>query len=155
MPTDDSILGPERPTERRTRFSFIKLPKTERFVCTRRDIKAVFGTEILRWVGTGTQKLKMYDRGYSPRPKFVGPVVASLDVSHLSDSRPILYLYAVRTDQYSNNAAGEFRSKILPEMKAWLDRELAKPETSKFGHGDDFVTEWSDSEHRIHYLRRR
>ncbi len=152
MSTDESILGLEQPTAR-TRFSFIKLPKVERFVCSRRDIEAVFGNTTLEWVGTGTEKSKIYGRRYSPRPKFDGPVVAELSIGHRSDSRPILYLYATRIDQYSDDALEEFKTEILPKMKAWLDGEIAKPETSKLGNSESFVTEWTGVEHRIHYLR--
>jgi hypothetical protein len=149
--TDESIEL-EQPIQRRTRFTFIKLPKTERFVCARRDIKEVFGTDILGWVSAGTQKSKMYDRRYSPRPKFDGRVVAELSIGHHSDSTPILCLYATRRDQYSDEAGHEFRTEILPKMKAWFIGELAKPETRKLGNAECFVVEWTGSEHRIHHL---
>jgi hypothetical protein len=141
----------------RTCFSFIKLPKAERFACNKSDIKNVFGTDMLGWVGTRTENQQNSNGkgGYSPRPKFAGPIVASLSVSHLSDSRPILILFAIGIDQYSDEASDEFGSEILPKMKTWLDQQLAKPETSKFGYAEYFVAEWTGKVHRIHYLRWR
>lgn len=142
-------------TIKRTRFSVIRLPKTQRFACSKKDIQTVFSNQEIGWVSVGVIKsLKLAPR-YFPRPNFVGPVVADLSVSRGNDSGPILCLFPVRIDQYPEEAAQEFKSVILPRMKEWLDNEIAKPETSRFGHSELFVAEWTGSQHRCHQLRWR
>jgi hypothetical protein len=71
---------------KRTRFSVIKLPTSQRFACNKRDITLAFPDDVLGWVSIGDIKsFKLYPR-HSPHPKFVGPVVAELSVPHRPDS---------------------------------------------------------------------
>jgi hypothetical protein len=145
------------PTEtiRKTRFSVIKLPKTQRFACDKKDIQTVFSNDELGWVSIGIIKSLDLNPRYSPRPNFAGPVVANLSVGHRSDSEPSLCLYPVRIDQYPQRAADEFKSKILSKMKEWLAREINKSETGVLGNAEYFVVEWTGNTHRCHQLRWR
>ena len=142
-------------TTRKTRYSVIKLPKTQRFVCNRKDIQTVFANDDIGWVSIGILKSLDLNSRYSRRPNFVGPIVAALSVGHRSDSEPILCLFPVRIDQYPQKAADEFKSRILLKMKEWLDRELTKPATSALGNAEYFVVEWTGGKHRCHQLRWR
>jgi hypothetical protein len=147
------VLEPTE-TTKKTRFSVIKLPKTQRFACTKRDIQTVFRHGEIGWVSIGVIKSLDLGTRHSPRPKFAGPLVADLSVSY-SDGEPILCLFPVRIDQYPDEAVEEFKSKILPKMKEWLDHKLAQPETSVVGNAEYFVAEWIGNQHRCHQFRWR
>jgi len=140
---------------KRTRFSIIKLPNTQRFACGRKDIKAAFSQGDIGWVSVGVIKTLKLGTRHFPKPKFQGPVVADLSVGRSEDSKPILCLFPVRIDQYPDAAAEEFRSTILPKMKEWLRLQLTKPDTSRAGNADYFVVEWTGGRHRLHYIRWR
>ncbi len=127
---------------KQTRFTVTRLPKTQRFACSKRDIKAVFGHNQLDSVSTGVSRLKL-----------AGPVVAVIDGANQWSDRPSMRLCPVRIDQYPESAADEFKSVILPKMKDWLDQELAKPATRIFGHFECLVVEWNGSQHKCHQLR--
>jgi hypothetical protein len=132
------------------------LPRSQRFACSKRDIKLVFPDDVIGWVSIGfIGSFKLYPHLF-PRPKFVGPVIARLSAPHRSDgSEPILCLFPVRVDQYPQGAVDEFKSEIMPKMKRWLDRELTKPETSVLGNSEFLLVEWTGSQHRFHRLRSR
>jgi hypothetical protein len=142
---------------KRTRFTVLKLPKSQRFACSKRDIKMTFPDNVLGWVSLGFIKSFTFDRRHSPYPKFGGPVVARLSAPHRSDgdSTPILCLFPVRVDQYPQSAAEEFKSEILPKMKEWLDCELTRPETAVVGLDECIVVEWTGDQHRCHQFRWR
>jgi hypothetical protein len=141
-----------------TRFHVFKLPRTQRFACAKRDIKAVFSNNELGWVSIGLSKTLTLNARIQ-QPKFTGPVVADISISRaavsisLSVDRPYLCLYPVRIDQYPEEAAAEFKLAILPKMKKWLTSELVKPETRVFGHAECLVVEWTGSHHKFHQLR--
>jgi hypothetical protein len=141
-----------------TRFYVFKLPKTQRFACNKRHIKAVFSSNELGWVSIGLSKTLSLNTRIQ-QPKFTGPVVADITISRaavsisLSVDRPYLCLYPVRIDLYPEEAAEEFKLAILPKMKKWLTSELVKSETRVFGHAECMVVEWTGSHHKLHQLR--
>ena len=92
---------------------------------------------------------------YFPRPNFVGPIIADLNISRSSDDGAILCFFPVGIDLYSEAAVEQFKSEILPGMKEWLDRKLAQPETSVVGNAEYFVAEWIDNRHRCHGVSRQ
>jgi hypothetical protein len=104
----------------------IKPQKTERFACSERDVRSVFAAADLSWVGFGHPKRSFitlrWNTKYSPRPKFSGPVVASLSLMNYQvsaegisygDRTAELYLYPVRLSDYSKEAAEEFQMKCF------------------------------------------
>lgn len=123
----------------------------------------------LSFVGFGHPKRSFitlrWNTAYSPRPKFSGSVVASLDLVHyrVSDEgvsyeepqrNAELYLYPVRQNEYSEEAAEEFRMEVLPMIKNWLDAEMSKPDT-QYLTKQTLVIEWTGEIHERHVLRRR
>jgi hypothetical protein len=92
-----------------TQFWVIRLPKTQRFACSKRDIKSVFSGHELDWVSIGAfAKAFSIQTRYVPRPYFSGPVVATISTG--GGAGPYLSLYPVRLDQYPQSAADEFKS---------------------------------------------
>jgi hypothetical protein len=148
-------------TRRRTRFLAVKLPKTQRFACSKKDIKSTFPNQELDSVSFRVHKSFSLGAGYSPRPKLLGAVLTHLNLSRFNeiDQSPSLYrgphltLYAVLTDQYPQAAAKDFKSTILPKMKEWLNHQLSKPATLKRGNSEAFLVEWAGNKHRCHLLR--
>jgi hypothetical protein len=63
-----------------TRFYVFKLPKTQRFACNNRHIKAVFSSNELGWVSIGLSKTLSLNTRIQ-QPKFTGPVVADITIS--------------------------------------------------------------------------
>jgi hypothetical protein len=151
----------------KVRISAIKPQKTERFACSERDVRSVFAATELALVGFGRPRRSFITLNrrprYSPRPKFSGPVVASLDLVHyrVSDKgvpydepqrNAELYLYPVSQSRYSKEAAEEFRIEVLPMIKNWLDAEMSKPDTQYLA-GHTLAIEWTGDTHRRHLLR--
>jgi len=151
------------------RISAIKPQKTERFACSARDVRLAFTDAELASVGFGRPKRSFitlrWNTRYSPRPRFSGPVVASLDLVHyrvsekgVSYDKPQrnaeLYLYPVRQNEYSEEAAEEFRIEVLPIIKSWINAEMSKLDTQYLA-GHTLVIEWTGETHKRHVLRRR
>jgi hypothetical protein len=145
----------------------IKPQKTERFACSKRDVRSTFAETDLSWVGFGNPTRSFitlrWNRQYSPRPKFSGPVVASLNLANYQvssdgiswgDRTAAMYLYPVRQNEYSEEAADEFRIEVLPIIKHWLDAEMSKPDT-QYLTGNTLVIEWTGKTHKRHVLQRR
>ncbi len=65
-----------------------------------------------------------------------------------------MYLYTVRQNEYSEEAAEEFRIEVLPMIKHWLDAEMSKPDT-QYLTGNTLVIEWTGKTHKRHVLQRR
>jgi hypothetical protein len=150
------------------RVTAIKPQKTERFACSVRDLRSAFAATDLSLVGFGHPKRSFitlrWNTRYSPRPKFSGPVVASLDLVHyrvsetgVSYDEPQrnaeLYLYPVRQNEYSEEAASAFRMEVLPIIRNWLDAEVSKPDTQYLTR-HTLVIEWTGEVHKMHVLRR-
>jgi hypothetical protein len=128
----------------------LKLPRSQRFACSKRDIKLVFPDDVLRWVSIVFFNTFDFDRRLAPSPKFVGPVIAQLSAG----TEPTLSIFPVRIDQYPQSVAEEFKSEILPKMKVWLDGELTRSVTDIAGR-EGFAVEWTGGRHRCHRLRWR
>ncbi len=79
-----------------------------------------------------------------------GPVVASLSVSR--DRTAILQLFPVRVRDYPPEAAEEFETRVLPGVRAWLGKQLSKPETAVLGC-ELMIVEWAADQHRSHEIR--
>lgn len=149
------------------RINAIKPQKSERFACSERDVRSTFGPTVLSWVGFGHPTRSFltlrWNTRYFPTPKFSGPVVASLRLLNYQtsdegvsygDRTAELYLYPVRLREYSEEAAEEFRTEMLPAIKNWLDAEMSKPDT-QYLTGQTLVIEWTGRTHKTQVLRRR
>jgi len=128
----------------------IKLPKAQRFCCTKAHVREVFG-DALTWVGFGWPSRSFrFDSRCHPRPRLRGPVVAKLTISRTRESYLILYPCPRLT--YSDEALADFRARVAPAMRSWLEAEQAKPETAVLGY-ESFLAEWDGGSHRTHRVR--
>ena len=148
------------------RIRAIKPQKNERFSCSQRDVRSTFAATDLSWIGFGHPTRSFitlrWNKRYSPRPKFSGPVVASLILMNYQtsgegisygDRTAELYLYPVRQSEYSKEAAEEFRTEVLPMIKNWLETEMSKPDT-QYVNWNTLVIEWTGETHKMHVMRR-
>lgn len=148
-------------------ISAIKPQKTERFACSKRDVRSAFSATDLHGVGFGRPTrsfvTRRWNTQYVSRPKFSGPVVTSLKlVAYRVADGGIsfggrgaeLYLYPVRQSEYSEEAAQEFKMEVLPMIKNWLDAEMSKRD-SEFLLRQTLVIEWTGETHKRYVLRRR
>ena len=163
--------------ENPVRIRAIKPQKTERFACSARDVRSAFAATAVSFVGFGHPTRSFitarWNTQYSSRPKFSGPVVASINLMNYRFSYPgisaggisypsisagertaYLYLYPVRQDLYSKEAVQQFQMDVLPMIKDWLGAEMSKPDTQYLG-GRTMVIEWTGEIHKRYVLRRR
>ena len=133
------------------KFEAINLPKSERFACSARDLKAALSDVENLGVYCGVLgKSFAFDGRSGRRPKLEGTVVASAQVSR--DSEAILSLYAVRRADYPERAADVFRASIVPQIREWLKSRLARRETAVLGV-ESLLVEWTGREHKKHEMR--
>jgi hypothetical protein len=125
-----------------------RLPDTQRFACSRKAVKEIFG-EDLASVRFWTHKVCLDPRS-SLRRAITGPVVASMTVDRVQ--RASLYLYAVPRAMYPDAAVSEFSDLVLPQFRDWLTKMHARVETEILGH-ESLFAEWSEGGHRLHHLR--
>ena len=111
------------------RFSSKALNAGERFCCSKRSVKEVFGdSEISVWFAN-------YRRDYlstfarcdyeAAQKKLKGKVIADLQISHTSGvdcalkiSNTILSFYVLKEEEFSEELEKEFATKVLPKMYA-------------------------------------
>jgi hypothetical protein len=133
------------------KFEAINLPKSERFACSARELKAAFSdVENLGVFCGALSKSFSFDSRSKSRPKLEGTVVASAQVSR--DLEAILNLYAVRRDVYPERAAHEFCESVIPQIHEWLRSQLAKRRTAVLGV-ESLLVEWTGREHKKHGMR--
>jgi hypothetical protein len=101
------------------------------------------------WLGALGKRFRFDSRAFK-RPSIKGEVVASLSVNR--DRSAIFQLYPVERAAYPSTAAAEFEEAVLPPMKKWLARQLAKPETAVLGC-EQLIIEFVGGKHQSHELR--
>lgn len=151
MPGVRFPVGESRPSLKQMKLETIKLPKSERFACSARELKAAFsGVENLGVYCGALGKSFSFDSRSKRRPTLEGTVVASAQVSR--DLEAILNLYAIRREDYSERAADEFRDSIIPQIREWLKSQLAKQRTAVLGV-ESLLVEWTGRGHKKHEMR--
>ena len=129
----------------------ISLPKSERFACSARELKAAFSDVEHLGVYCGVLgKSFSFDGRSKTRPKLEGTVVAAAQVSR--ELEAILNLYAIRREDYPERAAGEFCDSIIPQIRDWLRSQLARQPTAILGV-ESLIIEWTGREHKKYDMR--
>jgi hypothetical protein len=128
----EGLVDPLEGPDQNTRFHVFKLPKKQRFACSKRDIKAVFANELDSVSMRPTRSLMLNRR--IQRPNFIGPVIATINIHRaaISISRhavgPDLDLYPVRIDQISRRSGRRIQAGSSAE-----DEAMAGPRTGQAG----------------------
>lgn len=132
------------------RISRITLPRSQRFACTPRQVKATFAPDALEWVSFGSPiRTFSFDHRAARIPKLAGPVVASASVHR--DGRAHLCVFPIQREVYPDAAADEFVVAVLPVLAQWIGELHARPETAVVGV-EESVVEWTGGKHVLHRL---
>lgn len=126
-----------------------RLPATQRFLCSRRAIKELFGAE-LEWVSFGLIRSFRLDPRSRPRPQLEGLVVATLTVPPSKEAYLCLYPLPLVDD--TEAAVEKFNASVLPQFREWLTAILSRPATEVFDH-EGIIAEWVEGEYRLHQVR--
>ena len=133
------------------KFQTIKLPASERFACSARELKAAFSDIENLVVSCGVLgKSFAFDSRSRTRPRLQGTVVAYAQVSR--DLTSIFNLYVLSKEDYPEIAAHEFCDSIIPEIREWLKVRLSRPTTAIIGV-ESLLIEWTGNEHKKHMMR--
>jgi hypothetical protein len=132
------------------RIKQIKLPVSQRFACTPRQVKAAFGPAALEWVSFGNPiRTFAFDHRASRAPKLSGAVVASAQVNR--EGLAHLCFFPIMRDGYPDSAASDFATSILPSLARWISEMHSRPATAIVGV-EESVIEWNGSDHSVHRL---
>jgi len=133
------------------RITTIRLPKSELFPCSRRDVKSVFDPDELEWVSFGnpirTFSFDFYATGV---PRLSGPVAISLMMSRVREAH--LCVFPVPREGYSEKARAQMVESVLPRFAEWLRAKQSHPDTAVLGH-EQIIAEWNGKTHQCHELR--
>jgi hypothetical protein len=132
-------------------FRTINLPKSERFACSARKLKAAFSdVENLEIYCGVLGKSFAFDSRSKNRPRLQGTLVAQAQINR--DLAALLILYAVSTENYPETAANEFCDSILQKIDEWLKVQISRPKTAILGV-ESLLIEWTGREHKKHLMR--
>jgi len=134
------------------RISERRLPKTEGYPCTRRQVKSTFDGTDVKWISLGSIRHFEFDKRSTHRPKIQGMVVAS--VTYSPQREAYVCIYVVRRAEYPAEAQDDFRTHVLPRMRQWLRRQIEKPDTAILGY-EEMIVEWNETTHVFHKLTLR
>jgi len=124
-----------------------RLPGSERYPCTRKQLKVAAGDLDLNWVTMGyPEKRFRPSRLTRLKRQPAGVVVASALFSRQRSSH--LSVFAVRRDEYPESASEAFVDHVLPHVLRWLRDQTSKPETQELGH-EELVVSWDGENHDI------
>ncbi|HNY77684.1 MAG: hypothetical protein RBS72_08715 [Sedimentisphaerales bacterium] len=135
-------------SEMNVRVEFLQ--KTECYACTRRQAKTAFGNLGLKWIGLGypSRHFLGFDRRTQPRPCLIERSVVC-EAAYSPQREGWFSAYAMRKEIYPPEAREEFRDRVLPEMRRWLQKQAAKPDTAILGY-EYLLAEWDGATHRFH-----
>ena len=108
----------------------------------------MFGDMDLKWIGLGwpLRRFEFDSRG-THRPKIAGCVVAEATCN--PEREGWFCAYAIPKEKYPEEARIDFRDRVLPRLREWLARQMAKPDTAVLGH-DLIIVEWDGKAHKLH-----
>ncbi len=129
----------------------IKLPDSETFICSSKELKKVFSNVEDMFISLGhIQKKISFDSRCTHKPILIGKVVSSLGVSR--NLSAILNLYPIKADEYSKKLSDEFVEKIIPQLYMWLENQISKSDTAILGY-EQMIIELTQKKYKIHNLK--
>ena len=104
-----------------------RLPRTEVYACSKKEVKASF-TEIEGLlVDFGSETHFEFDTGVHHPPQLNGTVVATATVER--DGTSQLALYPLRKVDYAEHEHQAFIEEEFDKVRAWFEEQRAIPET--------------------------
>jgi hypothetical protein len=133
------------------RIKTIRLPSSEAFPCSRRDVKRVFSAEEVDWVSFGNPiRTFRLDSRAAGTPILGGPVAISLTVNR--ERQAYLCVFPIAKSEYPEAARAELVNVVLPRFAEWLRVKQRRPDTAVLGV-EEIIAEWNSGSHRVHELR--
>jgi hypothetical protein len=132
------------------RVYYRKVPKSQRYTCTKRDIKEILHDIEIKCVSfVGPRNFEFDSRCYNC-PQINGSVIATTGISR--ELEVLVNLYPIKNEQYSDESAKEFKKKVLPKMLTWIKTQKMKQKTAILGY-EEFIVEFVENEHKVHKVR--
>jgi hypothetical protein len=114
------------------RFMFTRnLPRTESYITSKKNVKAVLGHYEMLTVNFGLRRKFEFDSRCSNKPIIKGPVVVSVSIAR---SKEILAsFYPVAISDLPADAIKVFHETTLQAISKWINGIVRKPETAIVG----------------------
>jgi len=125
----------------------INLPKSERFPCSKRDVREALSSLDLVSVAFRHSMMKTYRYA---NLSFDGQGIANAGVARQRDLA-WLYIFPVQKEEYPCLSAHEFKNSILPKLRAWFETEIGKQETACLATVELFIV-WHKGVHSLNIL---
>ena len=104
-----------------------RLPRTEVYACSKKEVKAVFSKIEGLLIHFGKETHFEFDNGVHHPPQLNGTVVASAIVER--DGTSQLSLYPLRKIDYAEHEHQAFIEEQLNKVCSWFEEERAIPKT--------------------------
>ena len=128
-----------------------KLPSTEVYACSKKEVKATFGEMDGLVIHFGEETHFEFDKGVHHPPELVGTVVAIAMVGREGDAS--LSFFPIRKSDYAEHEHLEFVERELGEVRSWIEQELALPETQSLSNRQFILESVVDGfkHHQVHF----
>ncbi|MEC0368995.1 hypothetical protein [Paenibacillus chibensis] len=132
------------------KFTFTRnLPKTERYISSKRYLKATLGHIDSLDVNFGLRRKFEFDSRCTNKPKINGLVVVSVSVNRSREG--IVSFYPVTVSGLPDTAISAFQENILQKISAWIDGVVGKSDASILGV-EQLIVEFEDNSFRFHHV---
>ncbi len=139
----------------RMRYFTSSLHKEYVYPCSKSDVKAAFGNDLLDSACFGLSTAFSFDSRTSPQPKILGTVLMGLTAPRLDDSiLPSLYIYRISKEDFGARAHAAVAELMKGEMRRWLDVKIQRSKTEIFGL-DELLVEFRSGRLILHETRFR
>lgn len=98
----------------------------------------------------GLSRKYKFDSRQPDKPEIRGEVVASASCDR--EKAIVFYLFPLKKENYPEEANQDFVQWVLPHVKTWMERQLAKPETAILGV-EELIIVWNGEVHNFHYSK--
>lgn len=95
----------------------------------------------------GLKRAFEIDSDCSKRPVIKGVVVASISCNR--DKTIDISFFPISKNTYTEQACEKFSNIVLPDIKRWLEEQVAKLETAIVGV-EQLIIEWNGKKHLFH-----
>jgi hypothetical protein len=137
-----------------------KLNKNEKYACTPKDVRNIFGNEVVS-VYFGLSRDFKFNTTYKKykKPHIEGTIITSAffygieKMDEYRDYAALILFYAIKDTEYTEECRMVFVEKYLPLMYEWYQKMLKNPSITLLSGREEFLVEWTDDEFKVHEFR--
>ncbi|MGK7377591.1 hypothetical protein ACSFXN_07090 [Planococcus sp. 1R117A] len=122
----------------------------ETYPVTKKQLKHVLSSVQEVTAIYGLSRKFEFDSRQPGKPDINGVIVASASCHR--DKTIHFYLFPISKADYPEKANNDFVQFVLPHVKAWMEQQVAKPETAILGI-EELIIEWNGEKHTFHYSK--